>query len=134
MESLFSEMNEDLQALPHRLPASDSLALGMVSSELFESVGNLGPMVQRYSEQGRSFVPCHVSKSQGEMALALALINSTGASRTGGRTRLRLAYGGESEHGGVPPARTAFCWIFHLAPAGIPAPPPQPTRLLLLFL
>lgn len=37
-------MNEDLQALPHRLPASDPLALGMVSSELLLNLsGTLGP-------------------------------------------------------------------------------------------
>lgn len=44
MESLFSEMSEDLQPLPHRLPASDPLALGMVSSELLLNLlGTLGP-------------------------------------------------------------------------------------------
>lgn len=44
MESLFSEMNEDLQPLPHRLPASDPLVLGMVSSELLLNLlGTLGP-------------------------------------------------------------------------------------------
>lgn len=41
-------------------------------------------MVQRYSEQGRSsVVPCHASKSQGEMALAFALIKSTGGLQNG---------------------------------------------------
>lgn len=75
------------------------------------------------------------TRVRGEMTLALAPCQQhQGLQELEGRTRLRLAYGREREYAEVSPARAAFCWAVHLAPAGIPAPPPQPTRLLLLLL
>lgn len=68
---MFGEMFEDLQGLPHSLPASDSLAVGMVSSVLLLGLlGSLSPLSRETLNRGvfchDMVVPCCASKSQGE--------------------------------------------------------------------
>lgn len=67
-------------------------------------------MVQGDSERGKVFcldavVPCHASKSQGRDDSDISPHEQHSICRTGGEARLRLAYGRETEHGGVSPAR-----------------------------
>jgi hypothetical protein len=137
---MLGELLEELQGLSHSLPASDSPALSEVSSELLlDLLGSLSPW-SRETLNREIFchdmvVSCCASKSQGTNDIGFSPLPAVpGPPGREGRTRLRLAYGRERVCAGVSPARAAFCWAVHLAPAGIPAPPPQPTRLLRLLL
>lgn len=87
VESLFSEMHEDLQAMLH----SRSLVLGTVISELLLNLlRSLGPWSRETLSGGRSFVSMQLSlvmqaRVRGGMTVTLAPTSSTRSAGLEGR-------------------------------------------------